>query len=177
MMNTNEQQKVLRTYRVNYIAGLPQFPKIIHKISMSIYPYGFLFSGKRFSDLWIPYNTVTKFKLSTGFGSPWVNVLQDAVNEKIIVIEYLTPDQKKLLLKFEMYITNCSTRANYRACKELVAFMKANGIFDQFVSSEAEESPSADIPAMIEKLAELHRKGILTDAEFQSKKAELLKRL
>ena len=55
--------------------------------------------------------------------------------------------------------------------------MKANGIFDQFVSSEAEESPSADIPAMIEKLAELHRKGILTDAEFQSKKAELLKRL
>ena len=31
--------------------------------------------------------------------------------------------------------------------------------------------------ARIEKLAELHKKGILTDAEYQEKKADLLSRL
>lgn len=34
-----------------------------------------------------------------------------------------------------------------------------------------------DIPALIEKLAALHLQGILTDAEFSAKKAELLARL
>lgn len=35
----------------------------------------------------------------------------------------------------------------------------------------------ADIPALIRQLAELHEKGILSDAEFEQKKAELLRRL
>ncbi len=36
---------------------------------------------------------------------------------------------------------------------------------------------SEDIPALIAKLAELHKAGALTDEEFESKKAELLRRL
>jgi hypothetical protein len=36
---------------------------------------------------------------------------------------------------------------------------------------------SDDIVATIEKLAELHRKGILNEPEFAAKKAELLSRL
>ncbi len=36
---------------------------------------------------------------------------------------------------------------------------------------------SADILSVLERLAELHRKGVLTDAEFSAKKAELLARL
>lgn len=35
----------------------------------------------------------------------------------------------------------------------------------------------ADIPDLIDELAELHKKGILTDEEFQTKKGELLARL
>ncbi|CAN5421638.1 hypothetical protein BH10ACT1_BH10ACT1_10720 [soil metagenome] len=34
-----------------------------------------------------------------------------------------------------------------------------------------------DIPAQIEKLAELHQRGVLSDAEYQRKKAELLERM
>lgn len=34
-----------------------------------------------------------------------------------------------------------------------------------------------DVPQLIEKLAELHASGILTDAEFSTKKAELLRRI
>jgi hypothetical protein len=36
--------------------------------------------------------------------------------------------------------------------------------------------PARDIFAALEKLGELHAKGILTDEEFASKKAELLSR-
>jgi hypothetical protein len=36
---------------------------------------------------------------------------------------------------------------------------------------------TGDIPALLEKLHELTTKGILTAAEFEAKKAELLKKL
>jgi hypothetical protein len=38
-------------------------------------------------------------------------------------------------------------------------------------------TPADDVPALIERLAELHRKGVLTEEEFTAKKAELLSRL
>jgi hypothetical protein len=45
-------------------------------------------------------------------------------------------------------------------------------------SSDPISSPNApDIPTQIEKLADLHAKGILTDEEFTRKKAELLGRM
>jgi len=42
---------------------------------------------------------------------------------------------------------------------------------------EPDSPESADIPDLINELAELHKKGILTDEEFQAKKNELLARL
>jgi hypothetical protein len=41
----------------------------------------------------------------------------------------------------------------------------------------AETAPEADIFAKIERLADLHRKGVLSEQEFSAKKAELLARL
>ncbi len=38
-------------------------------------------------------------------------------------------------------------------------------------------APADDVPALIERLAELHRKGVLTEEEFTAKRAELLSRL
>ncbi len=38
-------------------------------------------------------------------------------------------------------------------------------------------APSMSIPEQIEKLADLHRQGVLTDSEFESKKKQLLDRL
>jgi hypothetical protein len=45
---------------------------------------------------------------------------------------------------------------------------------NQFGAPQAQHD---EIVALIEKLAELHKKSILTDSEFESKKAELLGRL
>jgi hypothetical protein len=44
-------------------------------------------------------------------------------------------------------------------------------------TAAASATPEVDILATIEKLAELHRKGILSDEEFTAKKTELLSRL
>jgi len=41
----------------------------------------------------------------------------------------------------------------------------------------APDRSSDDVLATLERLAELHRKGVLTDQEFTAKKAELLGRL
>jgi hypothetical protein len=38
-------------------------------------------------------------------------------------------------------------------------------------------TPADEVPALIERLAELHRKGVLTEEEFTAKRAELLSRL
>ena len=50
-------------------------------------------------------------------------------------------------------------------------------IVAQNSTTAASVAPHVDIVATIEKLAELHRKGILSDDEFAAKKTELLNRL
>ena len=54
----------------------------------------------------------------------------------------------------------------------------ANTAISTHVSEKVAEAPPAkDIPAQIEKLADLKDKGIITDEEFQQKKQELLDRI
>lgn len=43
--------------------------------------------------------------------------------------------------------------------------------------ADAPTAPTGDVFGMIERLSELHRKGVLTEAEFAAKKTELLARL
>ena len=44
-------------------------------------------------------------------------------------------------------------------------------------SPPSAERSSGDVLATLERLAELHRKGVLTEEEFTAKKAELLSRI
>ena len=173
----NEPQVLLRIYRVNYISGLPQFTKLMRKVFMRLYKSGLLFCGKNFPNLWIPYDSVVDFELTTGYGSVWSYAgAADALNKKMVNIIYHATNNEKMLIRFEMAVSTFSPRVNYRACKELVSFMQQNGFFDKFVPAVTVNS-SSDIFAQIEKLAGLHKSGALTDEEFQRKKSELLKRL
>ena len=45
------------------------------------------------------------------------------------------------------------------------------------ISTQQQNIPQPDIPEQIEKLAQLRDKGIITEEEFQAKKADLLSRL
>jgi hypothetical protein len=58
--------------------------------------------------------------------------------------------------------------------------MKSNGIFDKFRKTEQPSSPTdtpSDIPTLIKQLGDLRDSGLLTDEEFEAKKAELLAKL
>lgn len=69
--------------------------------------------------------------------------------------------------------------------KEIYVQMEANEHrkFDRLgaglAAAQAPAAPAAapDIPAQIEQLADLHQRGLLSDAEFSAKKAELLDRM
>ena len=65
--------------------------------------------------------------------------------------------------------------------KEIYTQIEANENrkFDRMRGPAQPAAPAVDdsIPAQIEKLSELHQRGVLSDAEFARKKAELLDRM
>ena len=69
--------------------------------------------------------------------------------------------------------------------KEIYVQMEANENrkFDRIGGQPGPAAPTdatavqGDIPSQIDKLAELHQRGVLSDAEYQRKKAELLDRM
>ena len=170
---------LLRQYRVNYVSGLKQFPKIRRKLSLLLYAEGFAISGKAFPFIWIPYQSVVDFKLSNGYGSYWSYAgAADVFHEKMIHIGYSNQYNEITNLKLEMAVSFFSPMANYKASSELLSFVNTSGISARFhVNKPVPQDQNADIYSQIEKLAELHHAGILTDEEFTAKKAELLKRI
>jgi hypothetical protein len=52
-----------------------------------------------------------------------------------------------------------------------------NRKFDRIGARTAEPAPTASIPEQIQQLDALRQQGVLTDAEFQAKKADLLRRM
>jgi len=176
----NPNAPLLCRYRVNYISGLTQYPDLITEIAIDLYDNGFLILGNdEFQSLWIPYGAVLDFKLSTGYGSDWsIYNVADTIKEKIINIRYRAFDHQIVDLVLEMAITRISANVNYNGCEQLIAIMKKNHIFEKFACAQPpKQQEMPDIISQIERLGELHKAGILTDAEFESKKAELLKRL
>lgn len=65
-----------------------------------------------------------------------------------------------------------------RKCRELEDRLRNLGVRSQFagLGATAEQS-SVDIPSQIAQLAQLRDQGILSDSEFDAKKAQLLDRL
>ena len=169
--------KLLKTYSVNYIFGLPGIPGVIRKISMHFYDNGFLFRGENFRELWIPHNIIIDFKISSGWGSAiGYGGVANALSEKIINIDYVTVNGDRFFLKFEMAVSIHHIK-NDNVCKELFGLMYQHKIFNKFLRPYSAGKPQSDTPTLIQKLSSLHKQGILTDDEFKTKKAELLKRL
>jgi hypothetical protein len=54
---------------------------------------------------------------------------------------------------------------------------QAGAFLEKVNDAELPEVDSNEIPALIERLGDLHEKGILTEDEFQKKKSELLAKL
>jgi len=182
---------IFANYEVSYLRGLPENNKIIHFIQMSLTDNAFvfklstdldfplnLFNKKKEFKLSINYSQVKNFELIKGSGSALgANLVWDGIRAKLFEITYLNENNKQICVCFEMDNQGILSKNKYKACEELVRIMKNHGIFDKFISNTQQTTSTPDIPAQIQKLAELNQSGALTDDEFQAKKAELLKRL
>ncbi len=90
-------------------------------------------------------------------------------------------EQKQLLDQADArYIADAMRRDRDAGAPPAAAGSRGPGVpLPSTPATRASRPPTAgaDIPGLIAKLAELHEAGALTDEEFESKKAELLKRI
>ena len=98
-----------------------------------------------------------------------------------LLIDYLDEHDKRSILSLIL----CKYRQMPSNVVEAIRFsetIEKHQLRNKFISegqtaSSPQTDSSADIIEQIEKLAELHKSGILTDVEFEAKKAELLERI
>lgn len=179
----------IQRYGVIYIGGLPEFSKKKSgEIGFNIMPDKFILkatstSKEWFADMVIPYDKIQGFEivkrtvsntemlLSTS-GSDMKSLEQ----ENNIEITFVNTDEKKLVLRLEM-LTGVSVYGQAGKCRELIDVLRQNDIYDQLIKKDNAQSSNNDVLSQIEKLSSLLEKGILSQEEYQSKKAELLNKL
>jgi Short C-terminal domain len=178
----------LDKYDVTYLGGLPDYPsKKVGKINLILRSSGFelrptLGSRSWFAGFVIPYSGVadvileqrvvgTAEALLSGLNSRQLN---QANNIHIIA----DGPNGQLVLRLEM-LTGVTVMGQAKKCREFMDRLLTLEIRNQFQQSPPlAPQPTGDDPMrQLERLAELHDKGILTDEEFSLKKAEILKRL
>lgn len=177
----------LKMYGVIYLGGHPSYPDKKHgEISFSVMNDCFnlqpTFGTKKwFVGLIIPYNNISKLEIVERTVSTAEGILGGINSRQLnqannIHITYTDENGKEVLLRLEM-LSGISVMGQAIKCKELIDFLKINGILDKFRVLSEEKILTNDIPTQIKKLAELKDMGILTENEFNSKKSELLAKI
>ena len=171
-------------YAVTYLGGLPNLPKKrTGEIGLNIMPESYYLqptttSEEFFEDLVIPYDTVQDFEIvkrtvSMSEGLMSSNSQNLAVDNNI-EITYLDSNQEELTLRLEM-LTGFSVDGQAVKCKEMLDILKQHKILKRLKKDSSSPAVVADdIPTKIKKLNELKETGLLSEEEFQKKKAELL---
>ena len=148
--------------------------------TMCLTPEAFVFAGTDSTRAYIPYERMVNFEIKDRI-PPLTNSVMRAYMgtpyKTIIEFAFIGNTEQLEVFRFET-ASSIVVSKNQQECERLLYTMKANGIFDKFQKSNS-GTPSSenDILGQIEKLGELHKSGILTDEEFATKKAELLKKL
>ena len=82
----------------------------------------------------------------------------------------------EIVLRLEM-LTGVTVMAQAGKCREFEDRLRNLGIRQKFQTATQPGGGQDDIPGQIAKIAALRDNGILSEEEFQNKKAELLERL
>lgn len=187
--NKNSQTKPIETYDVIYKGGLSEYPKekpgairfhILDK-EFSLMPT--IGTKAWFAGLSIPYKNITKLSIEQRTVSSLEGILGGLDSRQLnqannIHITFYPADNHELLLRLEM-LSGFTVMGQARKCLELMDRIKSHNIFDQFRSEQKSAAPNGpQTPIeLIEKLAGLRDKGLLTPDEFERKKADLLSRM
>ena len=93
-----------------------------------------------------------------------------------IHIKYADSDGTTILIRLEM-LTDFTVMGQSAKCRELEDWLRVNSIRSKSKPKEGASINAAGIPELLEKLASLMEKGILTQEEFDQKKKELLAKM
>ncbi len=131
----------------------------------------------------IPYDSITDIRIEKRTIST-AEVLLGGGNdanqeqENNIVIEYTDEDNKKRTLRTEM-LTGVTIFNQAAKCREFMDLLRQKDILELIESKKntGNNAGGVDVVAQIEKLAKLKDVGVITEEEFNSKKAALLEKL
>ena len=197
MKANSEENKALKQplegaiirYEVIYLGGLPEYPKAKHgsAIGLNVMPDRFVFTKTGTSKDWfteyqIPYDriceitiekrTISNTEMLLGGGND-----PNQQQENNICILFETEDGSELLLRVEM-LTGVSIYGQATKCREFMDVLRQNGILKKFKQkAQIAAAEQQDVLGQIEKLASLKAMGILSEDEFNQKKADLLAKL
>ena len=130
-------------------------------------------------------NTVNDFNSGTSVYSTSINIPNGTINTSIETGRIEKGEKSKqefteVDLDFEKnYISSTIIQILPESRKPIDSseLNKVKGSFTSVMAKDILKRESDDVIELIKKLSELHKDGILTDEEFASKKAELLKKL
>jgi hypothetical protein len=188
-----EEESALEVYKVVYKGGHPDLPKAkTGEIRLLLTPEAFqlhptIGSQKFWNRLDIPYQDVIDLQIVARQVSTLEAVVGGLDSRQLnqdnnIHIAYVDGSGNQLTLRFEM-LTGITVQGQAKKCRELEDRLRNLGIRDKFRGTPAPATATApppgngDIADQIAKLANLRDQGILSDHEFETKKAQLLDRL
>jgi len=176
-------------YEVIYLGGLPQYPKAKHgnAVGLNIMSDKFVFTKTgtskdwfegyeiaydKISELTIEKRTISNTEMLLGGGND-----PNQQQENNICITFEAEDGTELMLRVEM-LTGVTIYGQATKCREFMDVLRQNNILKMFKQKDTNTAPAQpDVLAQIEKLAGLKAAGILSEEEFNQKKAELLQKL
>ena len=116
----------------------------------------------------------TEMLLSSG------NNNSDLRQKNVMEIKYLDEAGDEYVVRNEM-LTGFTVMGQAKVCQEMLDLLRTKGIMKQFKGTGNNQSNNAssgeDVLKQIEKLATLKESGIITEEEFNQKKAVLLEKL
>lgn len=197
MKANSEENKALKQplegaiirYEVIYLGGLPEYPKAKHgsAVGLNVMPDKFVFTKTGTSKDWfteyqIPYDkiseitiekrTISNAEMFLGGGND-----PNQQQENNICIAFEAQDGAELVLRVEM-LTGTTIYGQATKCREFMDILRQNSILKLFKKkADAVASAQPDVLGQIEKLAGLKAAGVLSEEEFNQKKAELLEKL
>ncbi len=175
-------------YGVTYLGGLEQYPKShLGEIGFNILPEMFYLKPTRstsdwFSDMVIMYDKVSKFEITTRqmtlTEQMLTNDARSLEQDNNIEITYDDENGNEIVLRLEM-LTGISVAGQAVKCREMIDLLRQKGILKRLnkASNANTQSSGESITDKLANLAKLKNSGVISEDEFNSKKAELLSKL
>jgi hypothetical protein len=181
------QDSVIATYTVTYKGGLRNLPKAkLGKITLEILPDRFRLTAgnnvarKFWTSMDIPFAQVTLVELTDRNVSTFEGIAgglnSRQLNQQNNIHFTFTGADGPTVLRVEM-LTGVSVMGQAKKAQEFQDVLTSHQIRSHFAAAAQPASDGPDVTTRLTQLDSLHNSGVLTDAEFTAKRAEIISRI